>query len=276
MNTARERKPSVHSAYPGLSYEEYANIDGLSFSSDIKPLLVSGKAWKNREKKKPTKATTLGSAEHCAILEPEKFRDRYVVFDGDRRKKEFKEFKEEHDGKTILSSDDYCKIKTMADAIYSDKHASRLLLEPKHERELSMQWEDPDTQLVCKGRIDSVTPNTLLDIKTTTCDFRPFLFDFFMRRNYQAQLAFYRDGFAAITNTEPDISVIAVQNRAPWDVFVIKLSDSAIDDGRQKYKSALWKFMECIRNNDWSGETGGSYLRIGFEHGTFSIEGDVA
>jgi exodeoxyribonuclease VIII len=81
----------------------------------------------------PTAAFRIGSATHCAVLEPEKFPLQYAQRpEGiDRRTKEGKaaweSFTQQHAGKDFLDAEEWQQISAMMEAVRANPLASQLL-----------------------------------------------------------------------------------------------------------------------------------------------------
>ena len=86
----------------------------------------------------------LGTATHCAILEPERFEIEYVEAPCvDRRTKDGKALwsELEQSGKIILSSDEYTKVVEMASAMRRHELASKLITGEARVSSLNVETE---------------------------------------------------------------------------------------------------------------------------------------
>jgi exodeoxyribonuclease VIII len=123
----------------------------------------------------PTPAKELGTAVHHAVLLPELFESEYVLPPKvDRRTKkgklEWKEFEEANPGKVRLSRDDWDLCLGMRDAAWSNPLIAEILGGERFV-EVAAVWEDPETGILCKGRIDVLTTwgewTVVADLKST-------------------------------------------------------------------------------------------------------------
>jgi hypothetical protein len=144
--------------------------------------------------------------------------------------------------------------KAMADSIHSHDEAAKLLVGGRAEE--TVTWTDGTTGLDCKGRLDYITPGYLVDLKTTR-NIIPRLF----RRDvanfeYHAQLAWYHDGAVVAGVLPPDAELpwlIAVQNVAPWDVVVYRMTAEDMAAGRARYRQLMNRLLSCMEANWWPG-----------------------
>jgi hypothetical protein len=194
----------------------------------------------------------LGTAAHMAILEPAKFAEEYVVFEGKvRRGKAWDEF--EHDmtraGKSILNQKEYDNTIALRDAILKNPKAAAYL--QGGEAEASMVWKLGE--FTCKGRADYIGPNALVDIKSTQCASPKDFAWSAVKYGYAGQAAWYSDGHALSRGKRLPFVIIAVESSAPYITQVYKIPDSVIEQGREQYLTLLGKLDYCTKNNFWGG-----------------------
>ena len=117
-------------------------------------------------------ALNMGTALHAMVFETERFGDLVAVAPKvDRRTKEGKalyaKFVEESQGKTVLTSAEWCDVNGMYAAITSNRSAVQLLTMPGGIRETPIRWLDSGTGLWCKGKPDLIVePGILVDLKS--------------------------------------------------------------------------------------------------------------
>jgi exodeoxyribonuclease VIII len=218
-----------------IKADEYHAIEAVS-NSLISKILKSPAHARAYLDKQPvaTKAMEFGTAFHVAILEPKKFAEQYVVFNGDRRTKEGKATYEELtcSGKQILSTEDMEDIHGMQLSVFSH-NAAKKLIEEGHA-ELSVTWDDYDTMVKCKCRPDWWNGDVLVDIKTTD-DASP---EGFMRAivkyGYHRQAAWYLRGTEA-----KKFIFIAVEKQDPYAVGVYELDALSLSQGSYECDRAL-------------------------------------
>ena len=256
-----------------VSYDEYARTPGVRISA-LKELGRSALHYRHHlVTPKESRPLTLGSAAHCAVLEPERFERDHAIWgertDGGalrpRRGKDWESFAALNAGRTILTEDEHTAALAIRDAVRGCDVAMRYLR--KGEAEVTMQWTDASTGTPMKGRADWLTKDAgypvLVGLKTTR-DCRSILFGVQAARlSYHLAWAAYADGYAAITGTAPKMIEIVVESAPPHDVAVYVITSEIIEQGRGEYHDLLVRLAACERDNDWPGAVPGeTQLRL--------------
>lgn len=241
---------------PGLYLRgqvDYAAIKAVNFST-LKEMAVSPKRYRHRLKN--ARATTgsmfRGTAAHTAILEPNRFMLDYAMYEGKRRAgKDWAAFCDANKGKQILKKDEFMLAMAMRDAVRGDQVSAPYLEDG--DPEVALVWDDKETGVRCKGRIDWLTSNVIVDIKSSK-SIEPFPFwRYHAALLTHMQAAFYFDGYQQAMLKEPLSKIIAVEFGAPHDVIVYNMTDEVLDKGREEYRCALIRLLECERNKSWPG-----------------------
>lgn len=232
----------------------YAEIKAVNWSS-LRHMITSPLLYRWRiDNPEPPKTTfTLGSAIHCAILEPEKLDARYAVFDGTRRGKAWDEWQAEHPGVESLKPDEMARVQSVAHAVLSHKEASRILRGGRAEE--VTEWTDPETGIKCKGRLDYTRPDFIVDLKSSR-DVDPRRFSRSAAEySYHGQVSFYGDGATVAGKIPGDHPpyIVAMQSDEPFDVAVYELPQEVIIAGRTLYRALLRRLAVCIETNMWPG-----------------------
>jgi hypothetical protein len=229
--------------YYGQSFEDYANLPGLSPSS-VKNAGISLHAWNyfRLHGREPTTQMHFGSATHCAILEPSKFNDRYVIWRGGRRAgKEWEAFDKdaEVNGKLVLTGDEQAEALHLQSVVLSHKVAGPLV-RAIEQVEIGLTWETEDG-IACKCRTDAINKfvegghNWFADLKTirqlTQRSITSAICDF----DYAMQMAANWLGWEA--NDQPRSGkLIFVETNPPYDVAVVPVSEEMLMVGK-----AMWE-----------------------------------
>lgn len=238
--------------------DEYHAIDRVSYSR-LKELKHSAMRYHYRiGNPLMTAPLSLGQAAHCATLEPERFRREFIVWSrrteggnmAPRRGQYWDAFREENDGKTIITQDEADEAHAISSAVRSDSVAMRYL--ESGEPEVTMLWE-PNR----KGRPDWIThivgKPVLVGLKTTR-DCRHFAFGAQAAKlSYPIQWAWYHDGYDEIRGRKPDVVEIVVESAPPHAVAVYRILDDIIEFGRDEYNQLLDQLAECERSGQWPG-----------------------
>jgi exodeoxyribonuclease VIII len=211
-----------------------------------------------------TPALLLGSAVHCAVLEPSEFGKRYAIApEVDKRTKEGKEihasFLEFTEGRyEVISKADSVICERIMEAINKHDEAS-LLMSKITDVEKIIEVDD----LKCRPDAIIGPLNLIIDLKTTD-DASPKAFGrSALKYRYDVQAAFYIDLYEKHYNCKCEGFIfIAVEKTAPFGVGVYVIEDEDIEFGRQKYKADLERWREAKANNKWTGYTGINKLEM--------------
>lgn len=242
--------------FTDMAFDDYINYPALSQSS-LKLLEKSPKHMKHREEKPPTPALEFGKFFHLLMLEPERFDAEVAVYSGGtKRGKDFDEFKARHDGKSIISIDDYNKIMSMKYAMQTNRTASAFLRN-RYRKEQTFIWKDATYDFECKGRPDVLVPiaETLADIKTTT----DASIDAFQRQiynlKYHWQAAWYLNGINSVQSKVfyRNFVFIAIEKSYPYAVAVYRASQLMLDYARKEIKPLLELYNRCLETDTWEG-----------------------
>lgn len=225
-----------------------------------------------RKPRQETPAMRIGSAVHCAVLEPQLFESQYGHFDdtakieeigggNPRGTKVYKEWKEnffrENTDKIFLTDAEMELCNNVRDAVLAHPTAARLLNAPG-KVEQTFLFNEPVSGAPCKIRPDRYSELDgdvyIVDLKTTE-DASP---DQFARSaynyKYDVQAPFYLDGFEYATGVRPEAFVfIAVEKEAPYNVAVYFAPDEMLELGRKKYRAGCQTYAECLATGVWPG-----------------------
>ena len=232
-------------------------------SSSLKKMLKSPKAFYASyflsQNEEPTQAMKFGTLAHMAILEGEKFRERYVLVPdfGDMRSKTNREKKaawmvEQPAGAVLCTAEERDSLFAMIDSILSHEQAHKLLSQGKPE--IAGYWRDDETGLRLRMKADflSFNVNALVDVKTT----QDTVWEEFRRSveklRYDIQIMMYDDGTEKITRIRPDHRVwLAVESKMPFEVACFEVPPQYEATGKHEYRRALRRIAECAKANAW-------------------------
>lgn len=258
--------------------EEYRALEALNISR-LKELKRSGLHYQHRLTNPiTTPPLVLGTAAHCAVLEPERFSRQFAVWSRrsettgnlcPRNGQHWEKFKAENAGKEIITEDECNTALTIAAAVRGDACAAPYL--ETGEPEVVLTWEcDLDdafkrvmpNPIDCKGRVDWITHRDgvtyLIGLKSAR-DARPLIFGTQAARlSYHLQWAFYFDGYQAITGKPPKMREIVVESAAPHDVVVFDIPEDVIHQGRDEYRALLAHLRQCEERGEWLGAANGT------------------
>jgi exodeoxyribonuclease VIII len=257
-------KPGI---YHDLSNDKYHAAAGIS-KSGLDLIARSPYLYRHRQVVEQTKAMLIGSAVHCAVLEPATFPHRYTVApSADGRTKAGKEllarFAEDNAGKTILPAGDYDQVVAMANATWRHPAARNILTGGQAEMSI---FKDHHGAL-CKVRPDWITEDLLVDVKTTQ-DASPDAFSkACWNYRYHVQAALYLDvANAAMADRFSSFVFIAIEKPAPFQVAVYVADAAMVEAGRVVYHRDLATYRKCVETDTWPGINEGKIASIGLPY----------
>lgn len=236
-------------AVVGMSNEDYHAYPAYS-KSGLDLIDRSPYHYHLRTPKKATRPMEIGTAIHCAILEPERFAKEYMLLRDvtDRRQSEYKEAVKVYGSERTLSGPEADKVSTMQETVLS-RHQG--LSDPDYT-ELSLFAKCPKTGLMIKARLDWIKAGLAIDLKKTQ-DVRPFeLAKSITNYRYHVQDRFYSYVYKLATGESlKDFIFLFVEEEFPHATVLAPLDSLAREVGEYK----MWKNMEtvvdCESDNHW-------------------------
>jgi len=223
------------------SNEVYHSSSAIS-ASGLKTIAKKSVYHFLNQKRFESSAMALGTAVHCAMLEPDLYyKDYHIIPKIDRRTKAGKEQYEletkKAEGKIVLSMDDHNKITAILDNFRKHDLAIKYC---KGEIELSHYKKEDGIDVRIRPDVLNRVENFISDVKTCQ-DNSPSAFrrDVY-KYGYHIQCAFYSD---MLNIPAENFRFIAVETNYPFTVEVYGLSDEMIESGRKGWQKAFqdWK-----------------------------------
>lgn len=270
----KEFSPGV---YPDIPNAAYHAANGIS-STAVKHMCKSPAHYKAHTEQEfaETDALRQGKIIHTAVLEPEKFEQEYTVIPANapnrptERQRNAKnpsvsslqamrwwdEFAAENAGKTIIKPGEKDLARRCRDAVHAHKSARDYIQSPGRA-EQSCWAEDPETGLILKCRPDWWTNDMwLVDLKTAE-DASPVKFESAAcKYGYHLQAPFYMDVAALACDVSVEGFVFVVVEKTPPYAVEVRIYDNeSTECGRQEYRAALRRIIECQRAGYWPAYT---------------------
>ena len=240
-----------------LSFKDYKALPGWG-SGDLKSMRMGPPArvlWDREHPRKDTDATILGTAAHCAILEPDRFDAVYVQKPAgmEYRSTENKAWRDDHlaAGRVILAPDVWAHVQSIAAAFYGKPTAYRAA-DGALGVETSMTWKDAETSEECKGRPDFYDYEAVYDLKVTR-DAGPRLAFKAYINGWFHQLAHYRSGLNANGVEVRTGRIIAIHPDAPHYVHCIEARIQDLDVMALENENTLKAMRACGIAGEWPG-----------------------
>ena len=251
--------PGIHT---GISFEDYCHIEALNHSTlKLWERTPAHARYDMTHPQETTTALRMGDACHVAILEPKRFKKEYArspKFDmrTNKGKAAAAAWGSEYPDYAALLPAEYDSACGMRDSVWAHPLASEML-KGKGQTELTVVWIDPDSELLCKGRIDRLTSylgwTVVLDLKTAQSASIDDFARACVKYGYHSQAAFYLDGLNALAAHERRFIHLVVENRPPYLVRLLELDDSAIAEGRARYRAAMQTYKDATESGEYPG-----------------------
>lgn len=255
MKVTQYKENTTLSGYISDMPEEiYHNTNGFISKSSLGQL---GKEtpfrFFNGGKKEPTPAMAMGTALHCAVLEPIKFEEQYIRMHDVKSKasKEYKDAVKAHPGKEIITGQNADNLVGMVRAIH-DNDFARELLNLDGWNEISGFHIDEDTGVKLRHRFDKLSRcGIAVDVKKTQSVRHDELSKTINNFGYDMQDALYSDAYKSITGNDlKQFYFVFVEETYPHEVAVVYLDDISKQVGRDRYRELLNYY--CNLSNDMS------------------------
>jgi exodeoxyribonuclease VIII len=187
----------------------------------------------------------IGNAGHCLLLEPERFETDYVRVpegvslrskSGEQR---WQEIQTEQASQTLLAANVWDGLMRAKTAVQTHPQAGPML--KASDTEVSLFWHEPQTSLLCKGRLDllSLEQGFIADVKFSQRSRSEANTEW----HYAFQAAWYRQGLHALTGDWLRFFLIFVERYQPHRVSVIELEPETLEVGDQLLRQALEEYQ---------------------------------
>ena len=227
-----------------IGIEDYLNEREHVSSSMLKRVLESPEALQRYLARRHESAPVLdfGTAVHCALLEPERFKAEYLALPVQRADLF-------HAADLALIEAERREVHFITEvqmqAVYSIRNQVRQMPEvmallESGLAERSLFWQDEATGIRCKIRPDLlVLPHLILELKTT---FNPSLAVFqrtALMQRYHLSAAMYLDGVRQVTGHTVNYMYLVAGRHAPHEVLTFVPGEAMLREGERLYRRAL-------------------------------------
>lgn len=198
-----------------------------------------------RKIESPSDALRLGTLVHCLALTPRQFEREFRVLETRRTRAAQAEWSwTVAQGWTPIKPAELDRARAIVAALKAHKAAHRLLFYGKKERTIIQPR--PAGLLPLKARLDvhDEAHRRVVELKTTR-DLGVIRASM-ERYRYPLSAAFYRD----MTLSQETVFVF-IQTTPPHDIEIMDFPRSQLEEGRDQWKTALRRFDDCWRRNDW-------------------------
>jgi PDDEXK-like uncharacterized protein DUF3799 len=236
--------------------------------------------WRVEHPEPESVALRLGRAIHCAVLEPEAFLSRWVsattcqavtkaggqcqsggsLYSGGKWYCKVRGHAPEGatetpgEGIEVINAEEFALACVCAESVRAHGPSMKLLTGGQGEQE--MEWTDPQTGIECRGRVDYLRPDFVVDLKSTRREtVREFTRDV-AANLYHGQISWYVDGAISAGRLPADAQmpyIVSVSTVEPFDVAAYQLSKITLEAGRILYRDLLTKYQQCLASGLWPG-----------------------
>lgn len=240
-----------------MTLKDYHNLSEIS-KSDLDLLAKSPLHFKRKQelKSEPTPALMLGTLAHKLILEPDDFKNEFLIEPVcDKRTKEGKalyaELLANLGDKTLVSQEQFNTASNIAKSVLELDIAKVFLSDGLAEQVYFGEIEG----VAVRARPDFYNEKlgAIIDLKTTS-DASPSGFSKSVANfNYHVQNAFYAEILRQNDKPVNHFLFIAVETKAPHFVGFYELDGDAVDLGVRRYTELLNLYKFCRERNEWWG-----------------------
>lgn len=238
----------------GIDEQDYHALPGLS-STGAKAILDCPARYRwQRDHPVQKDIFDKGSIAHALILRSGDTRIRVAGHDvTDWRKKEWQQWKAAHRaaGLVPILRSDLLAASKMAAAVRRHRVAGAIFSEGQPEVSLSWTEATEHGEVTCRGRLDWLRDNAIVDLKTISRADDRTVQRQALDYGYAQQADFYQRGYQAITGDLLPFVHVVVEKEPPHIVRVIQLSDDFLAIGRERNERALALFAECTATDTW-------------------------
>lgn len=177
---------------------------------------------------------------------------RIVAYPGPvRRGKVYDAFCAENPDALVVNRNDYDKAMGMVESVRRNRQAMELL---EGQRELEVDWTYLGRK--CQSHVDVVGPGArwVTELKTAVSS-EPGRFAWQAHKlAYFGQVAFYLEAIREAGLGEPtDAYFVAVENKEPYVVSVMRAADDALEMGRRTVRLWMEQLLACEAADQWPG-----------------------
>lgn len=222
--------------------------------SSLSAFNVSPKHYvKYLNEKKDSSGFLLGSLIDCIVLEPEKFENKYYVYEKpDLRTKVGKQAKESTlliaKNRTLITKEDYQKAKYAKESLM-DLKESRDLIEKSFNIQKKLTFTDAKTKLPLIGYQDFQSSawdsNLLVDLKTSRTaepdKFNRLISDYDYDLQNAVYLAYYRRRLQF-----PDFIFLTVETDDPYNVSITFCDSKFNQKAHEAFRGSLMAFKKAL------------------------------
>jgi hypothetical protein len=262
-------EPGLYDALPEDEY--HADRESLSVSG-AKDLLRAPALYQWRlDHEEQRDYFDFGSAAHAHLLQTGRDVERVEADDWRSAAARAERDRIRDEGKIPVLAKEWQQIQDMGEAISHHRMASALLSDGRPE--VSAYAVDPETGILRRGRFDYLTPEVVVDYKTTASAEPSAFAASCARYGYDQQAAWYLDLCSLLGEDRDGFAFVAQEKTEPYLVEVYSLDEAAEERGRRRNRRALDRFQHCLETDHWPGYTDAAFTELSLPRWAMYEEG---
>ena len=234
-----------------MNNNDYQDLPAISSHWLIAMLDSPAACWRKyldpqRPAEEPTDALRLGTLVHCLALTPRQFEREFIVADYERRSLAGRQVYAElaATGLTVIRPTELDQARAIVAALQASPEARKLLRGGQKERTIIRPRAGGLLPLKARLDVHQESRRQVIELKTT---WNIAAAEAAMTRyRYELSGAFYRDLVRGLS-----VIFIFVQTREPYEVLVMPMTRTQLQDGEMQWRTALEMFDTCWRLNQW-------------------------
>lgn len=245
MNGISPTAPGIYD----IDIDVYLGEQSYISSSGLKRVLESPEALQRYllRQHESTPRLDLGTAVHCALLEPERFEREYVALPVEHvdlfHAQDLQLIREQRSHPLrFITQAQMETVHGIREQVARQPDIAALLQRGLPER--SLFWQDPETGIRCKVRPDLlVLPHLILELKTTfDASLAVFQRTLQMQR-YHLSAAMYLDGVAHLTGYPLNYVYLVASRHPPYRVETFVPGAEMLQEGMRLYRAGLQRVI---------------------------------
>lgn len=168
-------------------------------------------------------------------------------------------------GAIPLLAHEHQQVQDMAAAIRQHPEASALFAPGSGDPEQTLIWQDQDTGIWCRARLDWLRHNgDIVDYKTATAADLDHIQKAVSDYGYHQQDAWYRAGVRALgINPRPEFTFVFQQKTPPYLITVVQLDDETQRIAAARNRAAIATYAYCRDTGHWPAHAEGiAYISL--------------
>lgn len=208
-----------------------------------------------------TDAMILGQAVECLVFQPDKIKDKFVVYEKfDRRSNDAKaKWAEMCDNakknkQTMIDQYMYAQAELMANSVKNTPETAYYLDKVKSLQK-KLSWTDKKTNLPIIGYVDvecEIDEHLIIiDFKTSNSSDPNKFFKSASEFDYELQVGCYLTGYHKQFYKFPDFMFMVVESEAPYPATMIHCPGDYCNYAKEEFDHTLTAFRYCMDNNEF-------------------------